>query len=145
MGGKTSTQEQSGVQNVDPTLRSEYVNMLNAFKGIASGGEQINQDVTVAGFTPAQEAAFSMGDSAATAFGFTPAGRDDSIQMDTNALGIKGYSPGRAALANVENMDPIQKQRMDMFYDALGTQIDDKAPETPDTGGGKGSGKGGGK
>ncbi len=68
--GKTREQK----SEIDPRLTDASVRNLNRAEAAQMIPFQPNRGMTIAGFTPQQQAAFGMADDAATAFGFDSAG-----------------------------------------------------------------------
>lgn len=112
--------ETKSEQKIDPQLAAESNALVNLFRLIASGGYQPNRGVTIAGFTPKQNEAFSMGDAAATAFGFAPSGRDPMPATEESAYGIAGYRPSREYDAMREGLPPEYLNLIENFYKMLG-------------------------
>lgn len=132
--GKTS--EQETVQTVDPQLARETHGLLNLFRLIGSAGYQPNRGVTMAGFTPKQEATFDMGDAAASAFGFDVPDRSPMPATTTSAMGIEGYRPAIEYDANVRALPPQYRAIMRQFLNQFGVQTPYEQYEG-DGGGGK--------
>lgn len=136
--GKGGTSTTSSVQQIDPTIRKESSNLMDLFHLLASVEPRASENVDIAAFTPKQEAAFNMGNIAASAFGFTPAeSGTEGVAKDTSALGISGYSSGKEANTAYDNMGVEYRAAMDQFYDAIGETFKDKKPKLESSGGGK--------
>lgn len=131
--GKTSTSTQTNT--VDPQLARESHSLLNLFRLLAGGGHQVNRGVTTAGFTPKQQEAFSMGDAAASAFGFNPSGRDPMPETETSAMGIEGYRPSREYDFSMAALPEGFRNLMSKFYDQASQQT--KYKQMKSAGGGK--------
>ena len=140
---KAGKNQESSESQVDPTMRKEASNLIDLFKYLASQGRPINTEPTVAAFTPKQNAAFGMGDAAASAFGFAPAAGAAMPDTVTSATGIEGYAPGREAQGMLDSAGSSGfTSALENFYSRFGKTFKDKKPKAKDVGGGK---KGGGK
>ena len=91
-GGKTSKK----TSEINENLANIAANNYAMAQDIARLGYQPNRGVTVAAFTPQQEAAMRGTNAAATAFGL-PSVADPMAGMpapETSAGGVRGYSSG---------------------------------------------------
>lgn len=122
--GKTRTQQTS--QTIDPQIARESHKILNLFRLMASGGYQPNRGVTIADFTPAQKAAFSMNDAASQAFGFAPTQPVQMPQAEVSASGIQGFRPSVEYDASMAALPPEYRALMEQFYKEAGEQTEYK-------------------
>lgn len=139
--GKTSTSESSQTNEIDDAIRGESEQLMNLFKLLASQPPEINTGVTVAGFTPQQQAAFDMTQNAAGAFGFTPAATGMPATT-TSALGIEGYAPGTEAQAQINALSSDYKDALAEFYRKIGGGSSDNNRSSSDKTSGDDSGSG---
>lgn len=109
-------------QEVDPTLAAESHSLIGLFRMLMGQDPQINRGVTIAATTPKQEAAFNMGDAAASAFGFAPAGSPSMPERETSASGIEGYSIGKDYDKSISMLPEAFKEFMGKFRERASTE-----------------------
>lgn len=116
--GKTTKKETS--QQIDPALARESHNLAQLFKQLASSGYEPNRGVTIAGFTPAQEAAHKMTNDAAASFGFAPAEGTGMPETETSASGVEGYSTDEEYDASVAALPADFRRAINRAYRKMG-------------------------
>ena len=132
--GKTSKKEQS--QEIDPMLRSEAIANTNLIRSLARMGFRPYKGNTIAGFNPAQQAAASMSDSFASAFGFGGAAREavDAGVGTDDGSGISGFSPFEGMRDAMGSDYNRMKARLDKWFKQAGKKTKYQKEKT--TGGG---------
>lgn len=101
-GGKGGATESS--QQIDPRLAQGGVEILTSAFEAASQPYRPNQGMTIAAFTPQQQAAFQGANAAAEAFGLPSQqqGYQTMPNPEVGESGIRGYSTGDLYSTNVE-------------------------------------------
>lgn len=116
--GKTS--ESKTEINEDVAREADY--KYNVAKDIAGLGYQPNRGVTIAAFTPQQEAAMRGVNTAANAFGMGIQG-DPLAHMPTpevSASGIRGYSTGADYDQMIARLPPEFRAKLDAIIAGVG-------------------------
>lgn len=131
--GKSSSQE----MKINPELAAAAKENYGMAQQIAKLGYQPNRGVTIAGFTPQQQAAMSGNVNAASAFGLpTAAPMAGMPPTETSATGIQGYSTGAEYDDMLSKLPAGYRAQIDSFFN------DPNAMPSKASGGG-GGGKGG--
>jgi hypothetical protein len=164
-GGKGSTS--TSTIDLPQELEQGAVGTLGAALQSAALPYSPNRGVTIAGFSPQQEAGFQNADAAASAFGLAAGGQDYMPQQETGAGGVRGYSTGALYDENVNRSmgaaDRLSREQLLRNYGMIGNTIlsggtlggvnlwgapSSNAPTggapAPSSGGGGGGGGGGG-
>lgn len=129
----SKTSKQTAQSEIDPTVAAESQALMNLFKGIASRPHEPNRGVTVAGFTPQQEASFGMTNDAAKAFGFSPATSPVAAmpKMTKSPQGIEGYSLAPEYDKSVSMLPKEVRDQMASFYKQAGKKTPEKSFKKP--------------
>lgn len=111
---KTSTSETKINEDVSKAASQNWQLAQN----IAKLGYQPNRGVTIAAFTPQQEAAMRGTNTAANAFGMGMAGDPlaNMPQAETSASGIRGYSTGADYDQMISRLPPEYRAQMEQLF-----------------------------
>ena len=124
-GGKGS--KQTTTVKLPEELEQGAVGALGGAMQSASLGYRPNQGITIAGFSPQQEAAMRSADAAASAFGLGVGGGGYLPQQETGAGGVKGYSTGALLAENIGKSmtqeDVQQRDEVLANYGMIGNKI----------------------
>ncbi len=129
----SKTSKQTAQSEIDPTLAAESQALMELFKSIAARPHQVNRGVTVAGFTPQQEASFGMTNDAAAAFGFSPATSPVAAMPKTSRSpqGIEGYSLAPEYDKSVSMLPKEVRDQMASFYKQASKKVKQKSFKKP--------------
>jgi len=123
--GKGSTQTTE--VKLPEELQQGAVGTLGAALQSASLPYAPNRGVTIAGFSPQQEAAFQGANAASSAFGLGTGAGGYMPQQEIGAGGVKGYSTGALYDQNVERSmseaDQLRRSRLLENYGTIGDTI----------------------
>lgn len=130
---KTTKTEQT--QTTDPQMARESHALLNLLR-LVGGGYEPNRGVTKAAFTPKEEAAFDMGDAAASAFGMAPSGGSPMPTPTTSSTGVEGYRASDFFDDSIAGVSDGYNNIMNEFFRRFGIETDYEQ-YSPDSGGKK--------
>lgn len=133
--GKTSEQSTS----INPEVAKAAAKNYAMAQDVAKLGYQPNRGVTIAGFTPQQQAAMSGNVQAASAFGLPTAAPMSGIPpTQTSATGIQGYSTGAEYDDMLSKLPGGYRASINSFFADPNKQIERTKPaKVSRNGGGK--------
>lgn len=124
-GGKGGSKETT--VELPPELETGSAGAIGAAMQSAALPYKPNRGVTIAGFSPQQEAVFDGTNAAAAAFGLPIAQGNYLPEMETGAGGVKGYSTGALFDENVDKSmteeDIIAREKLLENYGMIGDQV----------------------
>lgn len=120
--GDFLTSKSTSRQEIDPTLAAESASLIGLLRMMMSEEPQYNRGVTIAGFTPTQEAAFNNQSTAAKAFGMAAPESTGLPKTTTSASGIEGYSIAPEVEASKNLLPESFKKMMEEWRTKAGTE-----------------------